>query len=93
MPYFNPDGTPMSPEQTFMLKLDLNKIHPYHGKPKDYDKFSTRYGYVKGRCNAYTRRMTCCKRYPLRGRRRCKRHGTGWYGTLENVFRKLRYKL
>lgn len=93
MPYFNKDGSQMTPEQAFMHKIECARSHPYYGKPKDYDPFSVRYGYVKGRCNAYTKKMQCCKRYPLRGRARCKRHGSGWYGLLSNSFRKVVYKL
>ena len=87
MPYFKPDGSMMTPEETFMLKLDLNKIHPYHGKPKDYDPFSVRYGYVPGRCNAYRRHGNgLCRNYPRPGRARCKRHDTWFYRILHVNF-------
>lgn len=49
------------------------------------DKFSTRPGYIPGRCNAY-RHTTghkhktegLCKRYPLHGSKRCRYHSAGW---------------
>jgi hypothetical protein len=48
---------------------------------KDLDKFELRYGAIKGRCNAKRKKHPglLCKRYPLRGHKRCKYHGAGWY--------------
>lgn len=51
-----------------------------------HDSFATRYGYVKGRCNAHTRNPNgkLCGHKPLKGKRRCSRHGGrgnhgGWH--------------
>lgn len=55
------------------------------------DPFSTRYGYIPGRCNAFLHRRGhapkmdgLCKRYPMKDARRCARHGGrgnqgGWH--------------
>lgn len=50
------------------------------------DPFSTRYGFIPGRCNAY-RHTTghvhktegLCKCWPIKGARRCKLHCGGWH--------------
>lgn len=47
------------------------------------DDFSTRYGYIPGRCNAYKHaeghRHELCRAYPRKGFTRCSRHSGGWY--------------
>ena len=40
------------------------------------DPFSTRPGYIPGRCNAWRyKKVGLCRRYPMKGRSRCARHG------------------
>jgi len=47
------------------------------------DKFSTRYGYIEGRCNAKRKKHPgkLCKRFPLKGQKRCSLHNGGWHSS------------
>lgn len=88
MPQYKPDGTPETPEEAFYRRLAAEKAelakwkdrHTIYPPSPPLDPFSTRYGYIEGRCNAL-RRMhpgKLCKCYPLKGHRRCKFHMKGW---------------